>query len=499
MHALLLPLVLTAALSAAPFAPAEPKTIDFDAATVADLNAAFDAGTLTAEKLVQLCLARIQAYDRQGPSLHAVITLNAKALDTARELDVERKSKGPRSPLHGIPVVLKDNYDTSDMPTTGGSILLEGWVPPEDAFVVKKLRAAGAIILAKLNMSEFASGGAHSSLGGQSLNPHDLVRTPSGSSGGTGVAIAAAYATIGMGTDGPMARSVYDVAVALGVMTGVDPADAATSKSTGKAETDYTKSLKLDALKGARIGVARDFLGADPDVDWVVDAALAAMKHAGATLVDVRYPKWLLDAKGDFYTSVRYPEFRAQIAQYLSRTPAKYPKTIDEMIERSNQFNAVRTDGAGPNPSRWNLFKREAASVGLDDYRYTAVRDFALPMIRATVEGMFATEKLDAIVYPTSSRKPGLIAAPPPPANPAAILADMGLSATDIANLTGFPDLIVPAGFTGDNLPVGLSFFGLAFSESKLLALGFSFEQATHARRLPVHTPPKSGEKIAVR
>jgi amidase len=162
----LLPLVLTFAVSAAAPVTAENKTIDFDAATVADLNAAFDAGTLTAEKLVQICLARIQSYDRQGPSLHAVITLNPKALETARALDAERKTKGPRSPLHGIPVVLKDNYDTSDLPTTGGSILLEGWIPPSDAFVVKKLRDAGAIILAKLNMSEFASGGAHSSLGG---------------------------------------------------------------------------------------------------------------------------------------------------------------------------------------------------------------------------------------------------------------------------------------------------------------------------------------------
>ena len=143
------------------------KTIELDAATIADINAAFDAGTLTAEKLVQLCLARIEAYDRQGPSLHAVITLNPKALETARALDAERKAKGPRSPLHGIPVVLKDNYDTFDMPTTGGSVLLEGSIPPDDAFVVKKLRAAGAIILAKVNLSEFASGGAHSSLGGQ--------------------------------------------------------------------------------------------------------------------------------------------------------------------------------------------------------------------------------------------------------------------------------------------------------------------------------------------
>src|SRR5580658_9377594 len=176
------------------------KTIDLDLATIADLDAAFEAGTLTAESLVQLCLARIRSYDREGPSLHAVMILNPKAIETARELDAERKAKGPRSALHGIPVVLKDNYNTADLPTTGGSVLLEGSIPPADAFVVKKLRDAGAVILAKVNMSEFAMSGdpfgaigaaPRSSLGGQSLNPHDLARSPAGSSGGTGVAVAA--------------------------------------------------------------------------------------------------------------------------------------------------------------------------------------------------------------------------------------------------------------------------------------------------------------------
>lgn len=509
------------------------KTVDFDAATIAELNAAFKAGTLTAEKLVQMCLARIQTYDREGPSLHAVMAINPKAIEIARALDAERKTKGPRSPLHGIPVVLKDNYDTFDMPTTGGSVLLEGSMPPDDAFVVKKLRDAGAIILAKVNMSEFASAGAHSSLGGQSLNPHDLKRSPAGSSGGTGVAIAAAYAPLGMGTDtggsirgpstsngivglkpthgllsrdgiiplsltfdtgGPMARNVYDIAVALGVMTGVDPADAATKKSDGKFSTDYTKELKADALKGARIGIARDFLGADPDVDWVIDASLDAMRKAGATIVDVRYPKWLLDSKTEFYNAIRRPEFAAQIKDYLATIGPKYPKTIEEMIDRANRFNSTRADGAGPNPSRWSLFKQEAASGTLDDYRYTSVRDYGLPMVRAAVEGIFTSQRLDAIVYPTSPRRPGLIAAPPDTgaANPTA-------SATNIANLTGFPDLIVPAGFTGgENLPVGISFFGPAFSEQKLLSLGYSFEQATRARRRPIHTPILKGESISV-
>jgi amidase len=518
------------ALAISMLAPAVAKTIDFDALTIADINRAFDTGALTAEKLVQLCLARIQAYDRQGPSLRAILTINPKALETARALDAERKAKGPRSPLHGIPVVLKDNYNTFDMATTGGSVLLEGSIPPEDAFVVKKLRAAGAIILAKANLSEFASGGAHSSLGGQTLNPHDLTRTPSGSSGGTGAAIAAAYAPIGLGTDtggsirgpstsngivglkpthgllsrsgiiplalsfdtgGPMARSVADVAVALGVMTGIDPADAATKKSEGRIDPDYTRHLNTDALKGARIGIARDFLGADNDVDWVVEASLDAMRKAGATVVDVRYPKWLLDSKEEFYNAVRRPEFHVQIAEYLATLGPGYPKTLEEMIDRASRFNGVRGDGAGPNPSRWMLFKREAESGAIDDYRYTSVRDHALPMIRAVVEGMLASQKLDAIVYPTSSRRPGLIAE-------TGAAGGGGASATNIANLTGFPDLIVPAGFTGDNLPVGLSFFGPAFSEAKLLALGYGFEQLTHARRRPVHTPARSGESIAL-
>jgi amidase len=515
---------------------AAAKTIEFDAATIADINAAFDAGTLTSESLTRLCLARIETFDRKGPALHAVMMLNPKAIEQARALDAERKAKGRRSPLHGIPVVLKDNYDTFDMPTTGGSILLEGSIPSKDAFVVKKLRDAGAIILAKVNMSEFASGGTYSSLGGQSLNPHDLTRGPSGSSGGTGVAIAAAYAPIGLGTDtggsirgpattngiaalkpthgllsrtgiiplalsfdtgGPMARSVYDVAAALGVMTGIDAADPATSKSDGKFLSDYAKDLRADALKGARIGIARDFMGSDPDVDWVMEAAFAAMKKAGATLVDVRYPKWLLDAKEEFYATVRYPEFVVQIAEYLKGTGPKYPKTLAEMIERANQFTGTRPDGSRPNPSRWTLFKRELEASSTDDYRYKAVRDYGLPMMRATVEGMLDAQQLDAIVYPTSSRRPGLISATAGTGTSVgSALAASGLSSTNIANLTGFPDLIVPAGFTGDSLPVGISFLGRAFSEAKLLSLGFSFEQATKARRRPVHTPALPGESV---
>ena len=532
MTSLRVPALIVALLLGAGAPVSAQKTIDLDAATVADLNAAFTAGTLTAERLTQMCLARIDAYDRKGPRLRAMITVNPKALETARALDAERRAKGPRSPLHGIPVVVKDNYDTADMPTTGGSLMLEGSVPPDDAFLVRKLRAAGAVIIGKANLSEFASGGAISSFGGQMLNPHDLARAPGGSSGGSGIAVAAVYAIISLGTDtggsirnpssangivglkpthgltsrdgiiplalsfdtaGPMARSVSDIATVLGLLTGIDAADPATSKSDGHFETDYTKHLNARALSGARIGIARDFLGQDEDVDWIVESSLEAMRRAGATVVDVRLPRWLLDAKGEFYNSIRYPEFTAQIATYLATLGPNYPKNIDQLIDRAMRVNAPRADGGGPNPNRWTLLKREASSGTLTSYQYTSVRDHALPLVRSVVEGVLASEKLDAIVYPTQPRRPQLIAAPvaEPPGGG-------GRNPVNLANLSGFPDLIVPAGFTANGQPVTMSFLGTAFSEGRLIELGYSFEQATRARRLPVNTPRLADEKIRV-
>ncbi len=506
------------------------RPVDLDAVTITEINAAFDAGTLTSVQLVQRYLARIAAYDRRGPSIHAIITLNPAALETARALDAERKAKGRRSPLHGIPIVLKDNYDTHDLPTTGGSVLLDGWVPMRDAVVVQKLRDAGAIVLAKVNMSEFASGSAYSSLGGQTLNPHDLTRGPSGSSGGTGASIAAAFAQFGLGTDtggsirgpatangiaalkptlgllsrtgiiplalsfdtgGPMARSVTDVAIALGVMTGVDAADTATSRSAGHSETDYTAHLKADALKGARIGIARDFVGQNADVDWVMESSLQAMRNAGATIVDVRFPKWFLDAKDQWYNAIRFPEFPVQIATYLAATPAPYPKTLAQMIDRVRAMPSLNGFGNGPNTSRWLRFQAEAASGTLADFRYRSVHEHAMPMMRDVVNGLLAAHQLDAIVYPTSPTLPELLAAPSSVTG--------GPDAMNIANLTGFPDLIVPAGFSASGLPIGISFLGTAWSEGKLLALGFSFEQHTKSRRRPVHTPALANETLTLK
>ena len=513
---------------AAQAAPDSPATLALVDATVAQLGEAMDAGTLTAERLVELSLARIEAYDRTGPGLNAVLWLNPGALESARALDIERREQGPRSPLHGIPVVLKDNVDTADLPTTAGSLLLAGSIPPDDAFIVRKLREAGAIVLAKVNMSEFAGGAVMSSISGPMKNPHDPLRTPSGSSGGTGVAIAAWYAPLGIGTDtggsirgpsasngivglkptlgllsrdgivplsltfdtaGPMGRTVYDVAVMLGVMTGVDPADPATAASEGRGHTDYTPFLDAEALRGARIGIARDFMGADADVDWVVEAALATMRRAGATVVDVRYPAWLLEVKGDWYTTIRWPDFREQIEDYLATLRPGYPRTLADLIVRSKEITSPTPMGGMPNPVRWSLFEQEEASGSTTDPEYVAMRDHGLPLVRGIVEGILATDSLDAIVYPTSPTRPA-------PAEGGAGGGGGWASATNIANLTGFPDLVVPAGFVGGHLPVGISFFGPAFSEPRLLALGYAFEQATRARRRPSSTPALPGEEI---
>lgn len=503
--------------------------ITLTSASISELNAAIDAGALSSERLVELFLARIDAFDNQGPTLNAVIMLNPNALERARALDRERALSGRRSPLHGIPIVIKDNLDTADMPTTAGSFMLKNSLPPDDAFLVRKLRDAGAIIIAKLNLSEFASGDAMNSLDGIIANPHDLNHSPAGSSGGTGAAIAAAYAGVGLGTDtggsvrgpssyngivglktthgllsrdgvvplalsfdtvGPMARSVEDVAIALGVMTGLDPADDSTLKSEGRYHRDYTPYLDADALAGKKIGVVRVFMGENAEVDWLMESALQAMRDAGADIVDVELPQWLLESRGAFYRAIRYPEFKAQIAVYLSTLGPNYPKSLEELISQAMRLNAERDDSARPNPRRWSLMQEEVKASDLDGFEYQAVKTHALPLFRQTLDGLMNSDSLDALVYPTSST----------PANrvdePAGSSVSPGGSPVTLANLSGFPDLILPIGFTGRGLPVTLSFLGRAFSEPTLLGLGYALEQRLQAIRLPVHTPPLPGETI---
>ncbi len=519
--------------------------LDLSTATIADLNAAFAAGSLSSEKITSAYLARIAAYDQAGPKLNTIITLNPKALAEAKALDAERKAGKIRGPLHGIPVVLKDNFDTFDLPTTGGSQLLEGSIAPDDAFVVKKLRDAGAIILAKVNLSEWAGGGGsvtgakdpavlkagyvpngNSSAIGQTLNPHDLTRGPAGSSGGTGSAIAAVFAQFGLGSDtggsvrgpcasngivglkpthgllsrdgiiplaltfdtgGPMARSVYDVAISLNVMTGVDPADDATKKSAGEIEKDYTVFLKKGSLKGARIGVARDFTGKSPETDRVFNEAVATLTKLGAVVVDVKYPEFYLQGRLGVSSLVMASEFKAQIADYLKTTSKKYPKTLDDLVRLANDPATKYRD-----PGKAYALKYTASiALDLDDPIYLAAKNEGLALATATVLALFKEHKLDAIVYPTATRPATPIA---PPATFTAVGATD--SATNIANQTGFPDLIVPAGMTNDGLPVAISFFGPAFSEGKLLGFGYDFEAATKARVLPKHTPALPTDKL---
>jgi len=516
--------------------------LDLASATIADVQAAFAQG-LTSEKLIQAYLARIEAYDQQGPKLNTVVTLNPKALAEARALDAERKAGKVRGPLHGIPVLLKDNVDTFDLPTTGGSQLLAGSIAPNDAFIVRKLRASGAIILAKVSLHEWAGGGGSvsgatdpetlrlgrvpngfASITGQTRNPHDLTRGPAGSSSGTGSAIAASFAQFGIGTDtggsvrnpssangivglkptlgllsrdgiiplalsfdtaGPMARSVYDIAVSLNVMTGVDRADPATKPSKKHLLKDYTTALKPGALKGARIGVARAYMGFDADTDRVVEAALVTLRSLGAEIVDpVAFPDFVMQASHGLSNLVMPSEFKAQVTDYLKTTGPGFPKTFDEVVRLSND---PATKYRSPEKA-FALTYTASVALDLDDPLFLAARDQGLALITAGVAAAFKKNRLDAIVYPTVPRPATLIEA-------GSAAAGAG-SGTRIANQTRFPDLIVPAGMTKDGLPVTLSFLGLAWSEPQLLGYGHEFEQATKALRQPKFTPALPGDKL---
>jgi amidase len=534
------------ALSMAAATLAQAETIDLDTASIADLQQAYAKG-LTSTKVVAAYLKRIEAYDKKGPTINAVITLNPKALATAKMLDAERKKGKLRGPLHGIPVVLKDNYDTFDLQTTGGSQLLEGSIPPDDAYVVKKLRDAGAIVLAKVNMSEWAGGAGiygttdpelarkgsvpngFSSAGGQTRNPHDPTRGPAGSSGGTGAAIAAAFAQFGMGTDtggsvrgpssvngivglkptngllsrdgiiplsltfdtgGPMARNVSDLATVLGTMTGVDGADPLTKTSEGKFDTDYTKYLKTGSLKGARIGIARDFMGRSAETDRIVEASIATLKAQGAVIVDpVRYPQYLLDVRQSLLNTIMNADFKAQINDYLKTTGPQFPKTYADIVARSND---PATHYRSPEKA-WGLQYNATVTLDQTNPIYQAAKNQGLPLIKATMMAVLEKDQLDAIVYPTSP-EPATLIVPPSGPRPAVV---GGGSATLIANETGFPDLIIPAGVTNDGLPVSISFFGPAYSEAKLIGYGYDFEQATKARVLPKSTPALKTDQLS--
>jgi amidase len=521
---------------------ASAAEFDLSRATIEDINAAFDAGVLSAEQLVKLYLARIEAYDKKGPAINAIINVNPRALEDARALDRERREKGPRSPLHGIPVVLKDNIDTVDMPTTGGSFVLDGAQPAADAPVVSRLREAGAIIFAKVNLDDFAAGGSgFSSVSGQTRNPYNPEYTPLGSSGGSGAALAAWFAPLSLGTDtggslrspssvngvyglkptlgllsrtgviptcysfdavGPMARNVTDLATMLGPMTGVDEEDRETSKSISVAHRDYSVFLKRKSLVGVRIGVMREGTGADPEVDRLFNEALARLKKLGAEIVyPVYYPPQVINGamRRAVVKVVCDTEKVVYFDKYLAQLPGDYPKTLQELATLG--FALKEPQGKyGPHPIVYEgLIKRLTTGQGMDSLAYRSAKEHGIEIIRMGVMGIFEEKKLDVLVYPTRPRRPHRIipdepltgrSIPTPPASS----PSMGVGLTNIGNITGFPDLVAPAGLTSEGLPVSISFFGPAFSEPLLLSIAYAYEQATPPLPLPKHTPKLRGE-----
>jgi Asp-tRNA(Asn)/Glu-tRNA(Gln) amidotransferase A subunit family amidase len=488
--------------------------------SIGELQADLAAGKATAVELVRFYLARIAAYDQAGPRLNAVLFVNPNAIRDARALDDERKKKGARGPLHGIPVLLKDNFETSDMPTTGGSLALSGVVPREDAFQVRKLRQAGAVILGKVNLHELALGlTTVSSLGGQTLDPYDPARAPGGSSGGSGVAVAANFAAFAMGTDtsgsiripsshnaivglrpslglssrsgiipfghtqdtgGPMARTVADIALILDATVGVDPADPVTATGREAIPRTYTSSLKPGALEGARVGVLAEFFGSgaeDQEVGSIVLRAVDDMKKHGATAIDVAVPDLTaLLAESNLLSQ----ELKFYLGDYLRRSPGAYVKSIEELLAsglHTAQFSGF-LEAANAQPDDY---------LASDDYRK---RLAARERLAGALLGVMDDRRLDAIVYPTARRIAPMVGGNQ-------LGSNAGLSAQ-----TGFPAITVPAGVTPGGFPVGVEMIGRRFAEPTLIALAYSYEQATRHRRPPPGTPPLGrsaggGERVA--
>jgi amidase len=501
---------------------AETYSFKLEEVTIAEINRAFDAGALTSQQLTQLYLNRIQAYNNNEPHLNAINAINLNALKTAAALDLERQLTAKRSLLHGLPVLIKDNFDTFDLPTTAGSVLLKGSIPPDDAFIVKQLREAGAVILGKTAMSEWAWIGPKSLIG-ITVNPYKLNRAPAGSSSGTGVAIAANFATVGTGSDtggsirhpcaanalvgikptlgltsrdgiiplapaldvgGPMARTVTDAAITLGIITGIDANDPRTFESEGKFYKDYTQFLDKNSLIGARIGVVEDFFGSNNEIDESVRAAIAILKELGASVVEtIRYSENVLAASTKVFDSIVYTEFKTHIANYLIALEDKYPKTFAEIftLSKSNQE---------PNLDLLQLFEPVALAGNLNDPAYIDAIENGIPLIKNAILSIMDSQNLDALVYPAGRCPPYPL---PSVVDPVYVCKD-GLTAAYFANITGFPEINLPTGWTQDGLPISMSFFGRAYSEPILLGFAYAYEQATQHRRPPSTTPPLAGE-----
>ncbi len=504
-----------------PPAPAEVPAFEFDEITIADLQDAMKSGKYTARSITEKYLARIDQIDKQGPALNSVIETNPDAFSIADSLDKERKEKGPRGPLHGIPVMIKDNIDTADrMMTTAGSLALVGSKPPKDSSVAQKLRDAGAVILCKTNLSEWAnirsehSTSGWSGRGGQTKNPYALDRNPCGSSAGSGAGVSANLGAAAIGTEtdgsivcpsstngvvgikptvglvsrtgiipishsqdtaGPMCRTVRDAAILLGVLTGLDAEDAATSDSRERAYTDYTQFLKANGLRGARIGVLRRAFGHLPAVDKIIENALEAMKQQGAILVD---PATIETAGkfGDSEFTVLLYELKADLNAYLTRLGPNAPmKTLQDVID----FNERNREKEMPFFGQDTFLKaQEKGPLTTQEYLDAVQKNHEL----ARKEGIDATmdkNNLDALVAPTGG--------------PAWVIDHVngdffGGGSSSTAAVAGYPNITVPAGYVF-GLPVGISFFGRAWSEPVLIRLAYAFEQATKVRKAPRFLP----------
>ena len=511
--------IFTTRAGAAP--PAPPAPFAFDEAGIAALEAKMASGELTSHALVQAYLDRIAAIDKSGPAINAIIELNPDALKIADTLDAERKAGKLRGPLHGIPVLIKDNIGTHDaMPTSAGSLALADSIPAQDSTVAAKLRAAGAVILGKTNLSEWANfrsthaTSGWSGRGGQTRNPYALDRNPCGSSSGTGAAIAANLAAVGVGTEtdgsivcpssanglvgikptlglvsragivpiahsqdsaGPMARSVADAAVLLNALAGSDPRDPAT-RDSDRHRSDFTKGLDAGGLKGARIGVVRKLAGFNPDVDAVLAQSIAALKAAGAVVVDpVELPN--LGKYDDAELTVLQFEFKHDLNAYLAALPgsAQVPRSLADLIAFNEREKAREMPWFDQ-----DLFEQSEKRGSLDDKAYRAALTKAKKLAGAQgIDAALKKYRLDALIAPT--------------AGPAWVTDWVdgdhaaGSSSTPAA-VAGYPDISVPAGQV-HGLPVGLSFFGTAWSDAKLIRYAYAFEQATHARRPPKFLP----------
>ena len=498
------------------------EPFELDEATVDQLQQSMESGEHTARSITELYLGRIEAMDRRGPELRSMIETNPEALAIADRLDEERRTSGPRGPLHGIPVAIKDNIDTHDqMTTTAGSLALEGSIPLQDSFIAQKLREAGAIILAKANLSEWAyfrgerATSGWSARGGQCRMPYALDRNPCGSSSGSGVAASSSLCALTIGTEtggsimcpssingvvgikptvglwsragiipishsqdtaGPMTRTVRDAAILLGPLTGTDSRDVATSASAGSAHTDYTQFLDPAGLRGARIGVARSFTGFDPRVLDLFEDAVEAMRGEGAVIVDPAN----LDAAAwnDPLSLVLLEyEFKADLNAYLATLGPDAPvKSLADIIE----FNEQNRELEMPYFGQERMHASQARGPLTDAEYLNAVRTIQRATREDGIDRLMNQHNLDAIVAPTRD-----LAWPTDH-----IKGDRldGGSSAGPAAIAGYPDITVPMGFVS-GLPAGVSFFGRAWSEPTLLRVAYAFEQATNHRRAPTFAP----------